>query len=149
MGGRMWTETELDFIYKNYQNMTNAEMADHLGREESGVQLKVNRLGLKGENGRKPRRRDTYAGDLPKVGDRFGMLTVREIVERPGYTSAMCACDCQPGVTFERPVSDLKSRNNHSCSCQKFVKGVEGHSSHPLYKHWTRMKEKGLFVCQE
>ena len=42
-----WTKNEIDFILKNYENMTIKEIAKVLNRSESAVHIKANRLGLK------------------------------------------------------------------------------------------------------
>lgn len=46
MKNTIWTEEELNFLRKNYMNMTNAEMATALDRTKTAVDLKLNRLGI-------------------------------------------------------------------------------------------------------
>lgn len=45
----VWTNEDLDFLKKNFNNYTKKELADKLGKTPNAVQIKANRLGLKRE----------------------------------------------------------------------------------------------------
>jgi hypothetical protein len=169
MGGKAWTEEEKEFVKIHADSMTNKEIADRIGRTASSVQLYVTRNLFLGEDERKPRRRDTYAGRRVVVGQRFGKLEVKRVSEEKGKTRCVCVCDCNPEVEVERFSSDLHARDNHSCGCEKIIKATarcttHGLSKSPLYIHWTKMRDRcnnpnnddyhryggrGITVCDE
>ena len=43
---RAWTDEEIIFLQKHYQDMTYKELSTHLQRSKSAIDLKINRLGL-------------------------------------------------------------------------------------------------------
>jgi hypothetical protein len=153
MGGRSWTDADDKFLRDNYETMTNKEMGDQLGRTADSVQLRVNRMGLKGVNDRKPRRMGTWAATKEIVaGDVFHFLTVDEVfakeTEEGRRTYCRCTCRCEQ-KDVEREASALRARENHSCGCEKTRKTVErltthGMSKTDIYKHWCHMRDRCL-----
>lgn len=47
MKNTVWSDNEIKFLYDNYHDMTNAQMASALNRSKTAVDLKLNRLGIK------------------------------------------------------------------------------------------------------
>ena len=57
------------------------------------------------------------SSDKIKVGDRFGRLTVLEIIKRGGFRSWRCKCICDCGGKKETTTFSLLRGNAQSCGC--------------------------------
>ena len=128
MGGKIWTQDDLDYIHSNYRNLSHSELACKLGRTESSVQLKCNRLGLDKNNNE-------------QIGDKNHMLTIIKI---DGLTATF-QCDC--GNIVDGRLTDWRNNHKKSCGCLKSInrkgKGTtHGLTKHPLHGIWMRAKKK-------
>lgn len=61
MSGKIWTTEELDYIKDNIDSLSFKEIALQLGKTESSVQLKANRIGLK--RGKKAQKANNLSSD--------------------------------------------------------------------------------------
>lgn len=77
-----------------------------------------------------------------RVGDRFGRLTVVELIAAPKNPKARCRCDCGGEAITQR--GSLRNGRAQSCGCLK-VEGLRaratthGMSKTALYSRWTNI----------
>jgi len=79
-------------------------------------------------------------GELPKIGDESGKLTVSEVFKavRGSRMRSAVICDCRCGKTGVRvPVKDFKRGNTKSCGCNNHRQGDKSRT--PEYYIWTTM----------
>lgn len=160
MAGKKWLDTEIDFIQKNYREMTCVEMSKILGRTERAVEHQSAKLNLIRE---------------PIVGDEFGRLTIKEkfFDEEKRKTYAICDCSC--GKETKQRLTSLVQGTIVSCGCWKAEKASEriskqnfvhgkGNMNYRLYRIWSAMKTRcynnkhisyqgyggrGITICEE
>ena len=169
MAGILWTDDEMNFIIKNYNNLSDEEMARYLNRSVGAVKQRILSFKLWGVNDPKSDRLGSYKGFLPKVGDRFGILTVVQVIEQRTKSYCMCYCDCNKDVIFQRSVKNLKESKNQNCGCQtksKLIKRITKHGKvkSPYYTNWMHMRSRcnnpndnnykyyggrGIKICEE
>lgn len=121
MGGKSWTEEEIQYLKNNYQVKTTQEMATYLGKKYNSIYFYVSQ-NIKEKGTRKKRPSDSYFKKYEtKIGDIFGKLTVKELYEEEGKWGrrAFASCQCVCGKIITRSTHDLHNRESHSCGCRK------------------------------
>lgn len=166
MAGQMWHQTELDFIKKNFGEISYDDMAKLLNRTKRAVLHKCQQLGFQ---------RDDL---LLKEGDKIERLTIKKIffqqLKKQKKRYAECLCEC--GNTTIVRLTDIQNRRIKSCSCLKnelakqrtiernYKHGRSNMKVNRLYRIWANMRcrcsnsniplyhrygGRGISVCEE
>lgn len=91
-------------------------------------------------------------------GDKFGKLTVLEVIHNPGE-NRKCKCKCECGAVVVRWKHNLTNGNTQSCGCHQKQRASEARTTHghtvgskkgsvkttPTYKSWASMKGRVRF----
>lgn len=142
MAGKFWTQEEDNFLKNNYINLTPKEMAEKLNRTRKAIWSRMATLGLE-----KPE---------PKVGDKYGKLTIKEIYNefngKQNKTMVKCDCDCGTKLCIGI-LSQIVNEYKSSCGClsgchnkRDFIERGEdfahGLRQSRLYRIWYGMKSR-------
>lgn len=146
MGGKSWTEKEIEYIKENAGEITPEEIANKLNRTRKAILHKIESLGLE-------------ARSKMKIGDQNNRLTLRETWTEYKYgqniTFGKFECEC--GNFTEIKVASVKSGKTKSCGCLLVEKARErtierntthGMTNHPLYKIWVGMIARCTYPSQ-
>lgn len=144
-----WSEDEISYIKENFGKIKTEDIAVKLSRTKYSVRNMYFKLGLQKQ--------------LPKVGDVFNRLTIKEMysenVGNQQKTKALCECIC--GKETKVRVTDLVNNHVLSCGCLLYKHGL---MKHPVYTTWKSMTQrcynendsgyknygaKGITVCDE
>lgn len=140
MGGRKWTEDEIEFLENNHKHLSHKKMSDILNRSYNSVQLQCSRL--------------NFNYEIAKVGDKFNRLIMIEIYESNESgrgRKAKFECDC--GSTIIRDLSKVVYGHTKSCGCLKSEVNSKRmkqqkygfkHGLHKtrIYRIWGKMKDR-------
>lgn len=166
MGGRLWTQAEIDFVKSNFEKLKTKEIASSINRTVRAVIHCYDNLSL--------------SKSTIKKGDIFGNL---EIIGEPYLVKvgiqqkSKVKCKCKCGNEKDILVNTLQQRKNStlSCGCIKSQKASQrmheynskfyhGKTNHQLYIVWSGMKTRcynsnqdafkdygarGIKVCKE
>lgn len=110
MGGKLWTESEDNYLRENYPDMSCKEISEQMNnRDCRSVMRRCSSLGLK---------RPTHT---IKVGDIFGKLKVIELFSEKKYSAnknifyAKCKCEC--GNIVDIKTTELNCDKRKDCGC--------------------------------
>lgn len=139
MAGVRWSESELDYIRANFENMSCEEMSKVLGRTRRATQHMFGFLGLERTH--------------PKEGERYGKLIIQKIELLPSHSCnksiATCLCDC--GQTVKFSCTGIKNDPKTHCGCERSRKDIVPRTDCPrqingkifrLYGIWATMKSR-------
>jgi hypothetical protein len=104
--GKRWTEKEVEFLKKNYENMSYREIGEIIGRSSKVTREKARKFGL---------RKRIRKWDL--TNKRFGRSIVLKYIgnNKHGVCRWLCRCDC--GKKFVTNTQSLVRGNTKSCGC--------------------------------
>jgi hypothetical protein len=129
-----WTEQEIEYVKSNYTDMSMQEIADVCGVTKHRVRRLIGKLELK------------YP-DKWSIGQKFGRMTILEIVGKTKFNNIIVLCMCECGKSVEVIASKLVRGATKSCGCYKDElvgsrSTTHGMSGTRLYTIWASMKQR-------
>lgn len=134
---KRWTNEQIDFLKDNHGKLTNAEIANKIGKSAGAIEKKITNLGIQ---------KRAYKQDL--VNQKFGRLTVKSFVGKSNFGHYKWLCECECGNSVETYTCNLNSGHTVSCGCiRSESNSTHGHArgnGSLTYSSWKSMKLRVL-----